>query len=123
MSRTEEHFFDPAPPDVAARASREISASVSSPSREEWTALLEKAGLQDIQVTIQTIDVKDEARGILRRCGFSGMLPVMGRMPRLYFRNPHDRRFVKSIQQEGITPENLTDYFGYGNYVGRKGAS
>jgi ubiquinone/menaquinone biosynthesis C-methylase UbiE len=110
----------PPPPDVAAWASREIGASVTPLSQGEWAALLEKAGLRDIQVFIQEIDVRDEARGILQRYGLWGMLRVMGRMLRLYLRNPNYRQFVKSVQQKGITPDNLIEYFGYGIYVGQK---
>ena len=53
---------------------------------------------------------------LLRR----SVLRVMGRMLRLYFSNPAYRKFVKGVGQEGVAPENLTEYFGYGVYVGRK---
>jgi hypothetical protein len=39
----------------------------------------------------------------------------------LYLRNPAYRRFLKSLRQQGLTPENIDEYFGYGIYVGRKG--
>jgi len=39
----------------------------------------------------------------------------------MYARNPHYRDFLKKLRSEGITPDNLTEYFGYGIYVGRKG--
>ena len=45
---------------------------------------------------------------------------VFGRMLLLYARNPAYRRFVKEVRKEGVTPENLEEYFGYGLYVGRK---
>ena len=30
------------------------------------------------------------------------------------------RKFVKKVKKEGIAPKNLSEYFGYGLYVGRK---
>ncbi len=38
----------------------------------------------------------------------------------LYARYPAYRRFVKKVRKEGVAPENLDDYFGYGLYVGGK---
>jgi hypothetical protein len=38
----------------------------------------------------------------------------------MYFRNPAYRRFVKGVRRDGVVPENLAEYFGYGMYVGRK---
>jgi hypothetical protein len=35
----------------------------------------------------------------------------------LYARNPVYRAFVKGVQQGGIAPKNLGEYFGYGMYV------
>jgi arsenite methyltransferase len=110
----------PPPPEVADWAAQEVGATVSPLSREEWAELLERAGLRVLVVEIQEIDLQDEARGILARYGLGGMLRVLGRTFKLYLRNPAYRSFVKGVQQGGITPENLTEYFGYGIYVGRK---
>jgi hypothetical protein len=38
----------------------------------------------------------------------------------LYARSPDYRRFVKEVRNEGVVPDNLEEYFGYGIYVGRK---
>jgi arsenite methyltransferase len=110
----------PPPPEVKAWASQEIGAAVSPLTKEEWAGLLEKAGFKDLVIEIQEIDVRDEAQGILARYGFAGMLRTMGRMLKLYFSNPAYRQFVKGVGQGGIAPENLTEFFGYGMYVGRK---
>ena len=48
------------------------------------------------------------------------MLRVLSRALALYVRNPAYRRFVRETREEGITPDNLDEYFGYGVYVGRK---
>ena len=70
---------------------------------------------------IHPIDPQDEAKGILQRYSWRGMLGILGRTLVLYIQNPYYRRFVRSVRQEsGILPENLTEYLGYGLFVGRK---
>jgi arsenite methyltransferase len=110
----------PPPPDVVAWISQEVGGQAKPLSREEWVGLLERAGLQDLVVSIYHVDTRDEASAMLRRYGCRGMLRVWGRMLRLYAKNPAYRRFLKRVRQEGLMPENLNDYFGYGLYVGRK---
>jgi arsenite methyltransferase len=111
------------PPEVVAWASQEVGAQVKPLAREEWTELLENAGLRDLRVTIYGIDTREEASGIVRRYGWRGMLRVFRRMVALYLRNSTYRRFVKGVREQGLTPPNLQEYFGYGLYVGRKQAS
>jgi hypothetical protein len=48
------------------------------------------------------------------------MLGVMGRMLLLYARSPAYRNFVKGVRQDGIVPDRLEEYFGYGLFVGFK---
>ncbi len=110
----------PPPPEIIEWASQEIGASVTPLTQEEWTELLRNAGFKDLVVEIQEINVQEEARGILARYGLGGMLRVLGRTFKLYRKNPAYREFVKGVQQEGVTPDNLTEYFGYGIYVGWK---
>lgn len=110
----------PPPPEMVAWASQDLGASVKPLTSDEWRDLLENAGLREIVIKIGAVDTKDEARGIIQRYGCRGMLGVMWRMLHLYIRNPAYRRFVKKVQGEGITPQNLDEYFGYGIYVGKK---
>jgi len=110
----------PIPPEIASWTSRQVGSSATPLLREEWTGLLENAGFKDLFEEILEIDVKDEAGGIFRRYGFRRMMQIMGRTFKLYLRSPAYREFAKNLKQEGITPENLSDYFGYGIYVGRK---
>jgi ubiquinone/menaquinone biosynthesis C-methylase UbiE len=109
----------PPPPDVVAWAAQDVGASVKPQTPEAWTALLEAAGLQEIMAKTYAINTQAEAKGILRRYGFAGMLGVMGRMLLLYVRSPAYRRFVKKMQQGGVIPANLEEYFGYGLFVGK----
>jgi ubiquinone/menaquinone biosynthesis C-methylase UbiE len=110
----------PPPPEMVAWASQEVGAQVRPLTRDGWVELLEKAGLREVVVSIYEIDTRDEAKGILRRYGWRGMLRSLWRGLLLYLRNPAYRRFVKGVGQTGLTPENLDEYFGYGLYVGRK---
>jgi len=110
----------PPPPEVVAWASQDLGANVKPLISEAWGALLGVAGLTGITVRTYTIRTQDEARGILRRYGWGGMLGVMGRMLLLYARSPAYRKFVKEIREAGVTPGNLEEYFGYGLFVGQK---
>ena len=110
----------PPPPEVVAWASQDLGASVKPLTSDEWVGLVEGAGLREIVVGTYEINVKNEARGILQRYGCRGILRTLGRALSLYAKNPAYRKFVKKVRGDGITPENLDEYFGYGVYVGRK---
>jgi arsenite methyltransferase len=110
----------PVPPEVKDWASQDLGSSVKPLLPEEWVALLENARLKDIFSRVSPISVKEESRGILERYGWSGILRTLGRTLRLYLKNPAYREFVKSVRRNGVTPDGLEDYFGYGIYVGRK---
>jgi SAM-dependent methyltransferase len=110
----------PPPPDVVAWASQEVGAQVEPLTRAGWVALLDNAGLTDLVVRVHPIEIGDEAKGIVQRYGGLGMLRSMWRALRMYLRNPTYRAFVTSVRKEGIVPENLQEYFGYGLYVGKK---
>jgi len=69
--------------------------------------LLDKAGLREIQVRMQQLHTGGEAKGILGRYGWHGMMGVFGRILGLYLRNPHYRAFVKRVRQDAPVPENL----------------
>jgi arsenite methyltransferase len=110
----------PPPPEIAAWVSQDTSENAEPLTVSEWSALLEQAGLKDILVRTQPIDVGDEAKEMLRRYGCRGMLGVWWRMFLLYTRNSAYRRFLKGLRNQGIRPNNVEQYLGYGLYVGRK---
>jgi len=113
----------PPPPEVVAWAGQDIGAAVQPLTSDEWTGLLETAGLNEIVAKTYAIHTKDETKGILGRYGLAGMLGVMGRTLLLYAKSPAYRMFVKGVRQAGLMPENLEEYFGYGLFVGRKEAN
>ncbi len=110
----------PPPPEVVAWAAQDVGATVQPLSCEAWAGLLETVGLEEIIAKTYVIKTQDEERGILSRYGLWGMLAVTGRMLMLYARSPAYRKFVKEVSQGGVIPKNLSEYFGYGLFVGRK---
>ncbi len=110
----------PVPREIQDWASQDLGANVSPLLPEEWVSLLAEAGLIDIFYRISSISTREESRGILDRYGWGGFLGSLGRALSLYMRSPAYREFVGSIREEGITPLNLEDYFGYGIYIGKK---
>jgi len=110
----------PPPPEIVAWASQDLGACVKPLTSDGWTGLLEGAGLTDIVVNVREVRPRREAKELVRRYGYGGMLRSLYRALSLYLRNPAYRRFVKEVQKEGITPDNLEEYLGYGVFVGRK---
>jgi ubiquinone/menaquinone biosynthesis C-methylase UbiE len=110
----------PPPPEMVAWASQDLGAQVRPLTTEGWTGLLEGAGLTEIVVNVHEVKARKEAKEIVRRYGYGGMLRSILRGLVMYTRNPAYRRFVKEVRQEGVVPDNLEEYFGYGIYVGRK---
>ena len=110
----------PPPPEMVAWASQDLGANVKPLTSAEWVGLLQVAGLRDVVVNTYEIDTQEEAKGILGRYGWGGIIRVIRRMVALYARNPFYRSFVKEIREGGVAPENLDEYFGYGVYVGQK---
>ena len=111
----------PPPPEIIAWASQDLGACVKPLTSDEWAGLLEEAGLTGIVVNVREVRPRREAKGLVRRYGYWGMLRSLYRALFLYLRSPAYRRFVKDVRKEGITPDNLEEYLGYGLFVGRKG--
>lgn len=110
----------PPPPELVDWASQDLGANVKPLTSDEWTGLLENAGLKEIVNKISELSVKDETKGIFRRYGFGGMMRIIFRMFSLFARSSAYRKFVKEVKQKGVAPKNLNEYFGYGIYVGKK---
>ncbi|MBN1180103.1 MAG: methyltransferase domain-containing protein [Anaerolineae bacterium] len=110
----------PPPAELVAWVSQDVGACVQPLTAGEWAGLLEKAGLQAITTHTYPVDVKKEAGLLMRRYGCGSIIGTMLRALALYARNPAYRAFVKGVRQGGIVPENLSEYFGYGMYVGKK---
>jgi hypothetical protein len=110
----------PPPPELVAWVSQDVGACVRPLTSDDWAGLLEAAGLQDITMRIYPVDAKKEARLLVQRYGIGGMLTSALRGLIMYARNPAYRDFVRGVGKSGVIPENLSEHFGYGLYVGRK---
>ena len=110
----------PPPPEILAWAAQDLGAHVKPLTSDGWAGLLEGAGLRDIVARAYEIQVREEAKALVRRYSYGGMLRTLYRALVLYTRNPWYRRFVKDVRKAGITPDGLVEYLGYGTYVGRK---
>ena len=110
----------PPPPELIAWVSQDVGAFVQPLTAGEWMGLLENARLSAIIKQIYPVNAKQEAKLLLRRYRLDGMIAIILRTIRLYLRNSAYRDFVKRVNQGGIVPGNITEYFGYGIYVGRK---
>jgi arsenite methyltransferase len=65
---------DPPPPEMFAWAQHDIGTSVNPLTPDAWTELLKTAGLKEIVTKTFPIHTQDEAKSILRRYSFWGML-------------------------------------------------
>ena len=110
----------PVPEEILAWASQDLGANVSPLEPGDWVHLMQKAGLVDIFQRTSTISTREESRGLLERYGWGGFLSSLIQALGLYLRNADYREFLKSIREEGLTPPELDDYFGYGIYIGKK---
>ena len=110
----------PPPPEILNWASQELGATVKPLTDDEWTNLLENAGLEVIYTRVSEIKAQEETQGLVKRYGYKGMIKVLFRAAQMYINNPEYRKFVQRVQKKGITPPNLTEYFGYGVYCAQK---
>lgn len=87
-------------------------------TREAWEAQLSAAGLEDVVARDYALDLRQEAKGRLRRFGCNGMLrALVGIFPAI-FKNAESRALLKEAM--GQMPNSVTRIMGYGVYVGRK---
>jgi SAM-dependent methyltransferase len=110
----------PPPPEILAWAAQDLGAHVKPLTSNGWVELLNGAGLRDIVARTYEVKVREEAKALVGRYGYGGMLRSLWRALVMYVRNPAYRRFVKGVRKSGVVPSNLVEYLGYGIYVGRK---
>ena len=110
----------PPPPEMIAWVSQDLGAHVKPLTPEGWVGLLDGAGLTVQTADVREVKVREEAKGLVRRYGYGGMLRSLYRGLAMYASNPAYRKFLKKVRKEGVTPDNLQEYFGYGLYVGKK---
>jgi len=113
----------PPPPELLEWVEQDVGTTVAPLDEQGWRRLLERAGLRDIVVEVGKVDPRTESRGLLQRYGAGSLMRSVFRAFRMYLHDPAYRSFVRSVSDQGVIPEQLNAYFGFGLYVGRKPAS
>jgi hypothetical protein len=112
----------PVPAELVAYAERSM-AHAKFLTLDEWKALLERAGLQDVIASPQQMKAMtqrlDEVAGLDWQ-DWKDRLRGMGSFIGMYLRNPGFRQYAKGITPSMATIRNVFRYLGYGMYVGRK---
>jgi ubiquinone/menaquinone biosynthesis C-methylase UbiE len=108
------------PEEIIAWIAKDASGGAHTRQVESWNTLIQDAGFRIETMEVHPPDIGQELKGLFKRYGCLGYLGIMARTFRMYLRDPEYRTFVREIQQEGVVPKNLNEYFGYGLFVARK---
>ncbi|MBN1316588.1 MAG: class I SAM-dependent methyltransferase [Anaerolineales bacterium] len=107
----------PVPPEIAEWVSQDLSNKATILTVEDWKALLERAGLENVNSKTHSLDIKEEAKATIQRYGLGIMLRAWGTSLKLLFKDPTYRKVLQSAKG---TPKNLMEFFGYGLFAGQK---
>lgn len=107
----------PPPAELVAWVGQDLSGNAQLLSADGWRELLEGAGLSDIVARAYELDIRGETANVIKRYGLGQMLRVWARSLTMSIRNPAYRAMIGAA---GSAPRNVTEYYGYGVYVGRK---
>ncbi len=83
---------------------------------EEWTSMLRRMGLEDIQGRTYPVDMKKEFRSQMGFLSLGEMFRIVGRSVKALFGDAESRQLMRLASKE---PRSAYDYMGYGLYVGR----
>lgn len=86
--------------------------------KEDWVALMAQAGLEDVSAGVYRVNLRDEARGRLKRFGVGGLVRAANRAVSAILLNPRARRLLG--QARVTVPRRVLKSMGYGIYAGRK---
>lgn len=88
---------------------------------EEWRAILNASGLQDLVVKSYHTSASNDVMDRLKWFGLSGILRNIVRMRAFAASSPANRAALKHFMTlSRRIPKNFWDFYGYGLYVGRK---
>ena len=99
---------------------QDMAANASTFELEGWVRLLKQAGLELVSSHVQTMEIKDEARGLLQRYGWLDFLRMMVRGLAMYFQRSDYRQFVAETSKGGVTPGDPQEHMGYGLMIAKK---
>jgi ubiquinone/menaquinone biosynthesis C-methylase UbiE len=99
---------------------QDAAANASTLNAEAYVHLLEAAGLNIISQEVKSVNLKEEARGLIQRYGISGVIKSTLRGLAMYFQRGDYRKFVSEIRKSGVMPNNPEEYIGYGIIIAQK---
>jgi ubiquinone/menaquinone biosynthesis C-methylase UbiE len=106
--------------ELVAWFAQDMAANASTMVFEEWTHLMEQAGLTIVTWEKGRVVIKNEVRGLLQRYGWLGLLKSTFRGIAMYIRRPDYREFIADLRKSGVVPGNPEDYLGYGIITAKK---
>lgn len=106
--------------ELVAWFAQDMAAEASTLVFEEWTHLIEQAGLSLVTWEKGRIEIKDEVRGLLQRYGWLGFLRSTLRGIAMYLQRSDYREFIAETRKTGVAPGNPEEYLGYCIIIARK---
>ena len=105
----------------APEASDDFYAAIggTGKTKDAWTAYMRGAGLTDVTGYARAADVREEARGRLKRFGAGGMARAVLGALRLMFGSKRVRKLYLDALR--AAPPDVMKLLGYGVFVGQKG--
>jgi ubiquinone/menaquinone biosynthesis C-methylase UbiE len=104
-------------PDLLEQPARVFGTNFETFTVDGWRRLVEGAGLEDVVAEMRKVDVRDEARGRVKRIGCRNMMRSLTNFVAMIFRRPAYRGLMREALRE---PKELLVSWGYGIYAGRK---
>jgi ubiquinone/menaquinone biosynthesis C-methylase UbiE len=99
---------------------QDAAANASTLSAEAYRQLFEAAGFNVVFEEVHSLNIKDEARGLIQRYGISGVIKSTLRGLAMYFQRGDYRQFVSEIRKSGVIPSNPEEHIGYGILIAQK---
>jgi arsenite methyltransferase len=111
----------PVPPEMQAVMETAEFSSQKLVTLDEWRALLNASGLQDIVMKTYRTSARADTIDRIRWFGISGMLRNIANMRAFAKSSPANRAALdRYLSLSRRMPKKFYDYFGYGIFVGRK---
>lgn len=101
---------------------QDMAANASTMVFEEWTHLIEQAGLTLHTWEKGRVVIKDEVLGLVQRYGWLSLIRSTLRGIAMYIKRRDYREFVTEIRKSGVLPGNPKEFLGYGIIIAKKNA-
>ena len=112
----EEVWLEPPSPEMVDFARRVWDISVAVPTADDYLAMMQQAGLQEVSLATHRLDARRDSTQI-SRYNWSDMFRMMTRTMRLFVRSAEFRRYMIASRR---LPRHIFRHLGYVLLVGRK---